>query len=94
GPLMIYITKLYNSSDASTFNAFGQILSGSIIKGQTVKVFWRRIFNNNEENMTIQEVSDVWIFESRKDELSKVEYKNGDDIGTSYNRLAQNKFRG
>ncbi|KAF0492844.1 P-loop containing nucleoside triphosphate hydrolase protein [Gigaspora margarita] len=33
GPLMIYVTKLYNSSDASTFDVFGQILSGSVIKG-------------------------------------------------------------
>ncbi|KAF0360614.1 P-loop containing nucleoside triphosphate hydrolase protein [Gigaspora margarita] len=94
GPLMIYVTKLYNSSDVSTFDTFGQILSGSVIKGQTVKVLWRRIFNNNEEDMTIREVSDVEIFESRKDELSEVEYENSDDIGTSHNRLAQNKFRG
>ncbi|CAG8833167.1 12870_t:CDS:2, partial [Gigaspora margarita] len=76
GPLMIYVTKLYNLSDASTFDAFGQILSGSVIKGQTVKVLWRRIFNNDEEDMTIWEVLDVWIFESRKDELSEVEYEN------------------
>ncbi|CAG8844737.1 29454_t:CDS:2, partial [Gigaspora margarita] len=94
GPLMIYVTKLYNLSDASTFDAFSQILSGSVIKGQTVKILWRRIFNDDEEDMTIREVSDVWIFESRKNELSEVEYENGDDIGTSHNRLAQNKFRG
>ncbi|CAG8813056.1 30801_t:CDS:2, partial [Gigaspora margarita] len=76
GPLIIYVTKLYNSSDALTFDMFGQILSGSIIKGQTVKVLWRRIFNDDEEVMTIREVLDVWIFESKKDELSEIEYEN------------------
>ncbi|CAG8851321.1 1727_t:CDS:2, partial [Gigaspora margarita] len=35
------------------------------------------------------------IFDNeKKDELSEVEYENGDDIGISHNRLAQNKFRG
>ncbi|CAG8833600.1 36665_t:CDS:1, partial [Gigaspora margarita] len=30
----------------------------------------------------------------RKDELSEVEYENGDNIGILHNRLAQNKFKG
>ncbi|KAF0420304.1 hypothetical protein F8M41_007087 [Gigaspora margarita] len=34
------------------------------------------------------------IFDNeKKDELSEVEYENSDDIRTSHNRLAQNKFR-
>ncbi|CAG8802670.1 5436_t:CDS:2, partial [Gigaspora rosea] len=65
GPLMIYVTKLYNSSDASTFDAFGRILSGSVRKGQTVRVLGEGYSIDDEEDMTIQEVSDVWIFESR-----------------------------
>ncbi|CAG8838283.1 15462_t:CDS:2, partial [Gigaspora margarita] len=104
GPLMIYVTKLYNSSDTSTFDAFGQILSGSVIKGQTVK------YVNNPlsyihtyvlypihliiPSSQINNDSYKKIFDNeRKDELSEVEYKNSDDIGTSHNRLAQNKFR-
>ncbi|CAG8831248.1 43336_t:CDS:2, partial [Gigaspora margarita] len=50
GSLMIYVTKLYNSSDILTFDVF--------------------------------------------DELSEVEYENGDDIGALHNRLAQYKSRG
>lgn len=65
GPLMIYVTKLYNSSDASTFDAFGRILSGSVRKGQTIRVLGEGYSIDDEEDMTIQEVSDVWIFESR-----------------------------
>ncbi|CAG8802593.1 29436_t:CDS:2 [Gigaspora margarita] len=69
GPLIIYVTKLYNSSNPLTFDAFGFSI-------------------DDEENIAIQEVLDVWIFESRKDELSEVESENSDDIGTSHNRLA------
>ncbi|CAG8498929.1 10302_t:CDS:10 [Scutellospora calospora] len=65
GPLMIYVTKLYNSSDASTFDAFGRILSGTVRKGQTVRVLGEGYSIDDEEDMTIQEVLDVWIFESR-----------------------------
>ncbi|CAG8473113.1 24812_t:CDS:10 [Cetraspora pellucida] len=65
GPLMIYVTKLYNSSDASTFDAFGRIMSGSVRKGQTVRVLGEGYSIDDEEDMTVQEVLDVWIFESR-----------------------------
>ncbi|CAG8836006.1 6476_t:CDS:2, partial [Racocetra persica] len=65
GPLMIYVTKLYNSSDASTFDAFGRIMSGSVRKGQIVRVLGEGYSIDDEEDMTVQEVLDVWIFESR-----------------------------
>ncbi|CAG8675306.1 20768_t:CDS:2, partial [Gigaspora margarita] len=71
GPLMIYVTKLYNSVIYLT----RQLLMCSV--------------RFCEKYMTIQEISDVWIFESKKDELSEVEYENSDNIGTSHNRLAQ-----
>ncbi|CAG8764143.1 7997_t:CDS:2, partial [Acaulospora morrowiae] len=64
GPLMIYITKLYNSSDVSTFDAFGRIMSGTVRKGQTVRVLGEGYSIEDEEDMTIQDVSNVWIFES------------------------------
>ena len=38
GELMVQITKLYPSQDASTFDAFGRVLSGTIERGSTVKV--------------------------------------------------------
>ncbi|CAG8593374.1 16314_t:CDS:10 [Rhizophagus irregularis] len=65
GPLMIYVTKLYNSADASTFDAFGRILSGTVRKGQTVRVLGEGYSIDDEEDMTLQDVTDVWIFESR-----------------------------
>ncbi|CAG8584974.1 13489_t:CDS:10, partial [Acaulospora colombiana] len=65
GPLMIYITKLYNSSDVSKFDAFGRIMSGTVRKGQAVRVLGEGYSVEDEEDMTIQDVSNVWIFESR-----------------------------
>ncbi|CAG8480432.1 928_t:CDS:10 [Diversispora eburnea] len=61
GPLMIYITKLYNSSDASTFDAFGRIMSGTIKKGQTVRVLGEGYSIEDEEDMTIQDVSNICV---------------------------------
>ncbi|CAG8607055.1 8109_t:CDS:10 [Paraglomus brasilianum] len=65
GPLMVHITKLYNSADASRFDAFGRIMSGTVRKGQSVRVLGEGYSIEDEEDMTIQEVSNVWIFESR-----------------------------
>ncbi|CAG8783827.1 33292_t:CDS:1, partial [Gigaspora margarita] len=55
-PLVIYITKLYNSS-----NTFSQILSGSVRKSQTIRLLGEGYSINNEENMTTE--SFRWIFE-------------------------------
>ncbi len=52
GPLLINIVKLYNKPDCLTFDAFGRVLSGTIKKGQSVKVlkiiykrFWVKILD-------------------------------------------------
>ncbi|RIB07266.1 hypothetical protein C2G38_2214948 [Gigaspora rosea] len=73
--------------------------SNSPLKRSDYEVLGKGYSIDDEEVITIQEVSDVWIFEYRKsltmkgkDELF-VEYENGNDIGTSHNRLAQNKFK-
>lgn len=38
GELMVHITKLYPSQDASTFDAFGRVMSGTIEKNERVRV--------------------------------------------------------
>lgn len=35
---MINITKLYHNSDYKTFDALGRIISGTVKKGQLVKI--------------------------------------------------------
>ncbi|CAG8694195.1 3170_t:CDS:2 [Dentiscutata erythropus] len=45
---------------------------------------------NNDNNHPYKKIFD----NEGKDEFSEVEFENGDDVGTSQNRLDQNKFRG
>ncbi|KAI0243842.1 hypothetical protein L0F63_006864 [Massospora cicadina] len=65
GPLMVMITKLYSSQDAATFNAFGRVMSGTIQRGQQVRVLGERYTSMDEEDMSTQTVSAVWLHESR-----------------------------
>jgi U5 small nuclear ribonucleoprotein component len=65
GPLMIHITKLYNNVEATGFDAFGRVMSGTIKRGQTVRVLGEGYSIDDEEDMSMQQVSDVWINESR-----------------------------
>jgi len=64
-PLMIQIVKLYSSSDATKFDAFGRVFSGTIKSGQLVKVLGEGYSPDDEEDMVTATVDDVWIFESR-----------------------------
>jgi U5 small nuclear ribonucleoprotein component len=38
GPVMVQIAKLYNTTDAQAFRAFGRVLSGTLRKGMPIKV--------------------------------------------------------
>ena len=38
GPLMVQITKLYHTADASDFDAFGRVMSGTLKPGQWCRV--------------------------------------------------------
>ncbi|KAG0348168.1 U5 small nuclear ribonucleoprotein component [Podila humilis] len=65
GPLMIHITKLYNSADGEKFDAFGRIMSGTVKQGQKVRVLGEGYTVDDDEDMTVQQVEAVSIFESR-----------------------------
>lgn len=71
GPLMIHITKLYNNVEATGFDAFGRVMSGTIKRGQVVRVLGEGYSVDDEEDMAMQQVSDVWINESRLVEIHK-----------------------
>ncbi|KAJ4959295.1 hypothetical protein NE237_026406 [Protea cynaroides] len=60
GPLMINVTKLYPKSDCSVFDAFGRVYSGKIQTGQTVLVLGEGYSPDDEEDMTIKEVTKLW----------------------------------
>jgi 116 kDa U5 small nuclear ribonucleoprotein component len=65
GPLVVQITKLFSSSDASTFNAFGRVMSGVARPGQQVRVLGEGYSLDDEEDMVIATISETWIAETR-----------------------------
>ena len=65
GPVMVQITKLYPSEDAQDFHAFGRVLSGTVRKGMQVKVLGEGYSAEDEEDMAVQVVENVWVNESR-----------------------------
>ncbi|KAE8680515.1 SNRNP200 protein [Hibiscus syriacus] len=65
GPLMVNVTKLYPKSDCSVFDAFGRVYSGRIQTGQTLRVLGEGYSPDDEEDMTVKEVTKLWIYQAR-----------------------------
>lgn len=65
GPLVIHVTKLFNSSDAKRFHSFGRVLSGIVRPGTEVRVLGEGYSLDDEEDMAMARISDVWIAETR-----------------------------
>ncbi|KAI9022598.1 elongation factor Tu GTP binding domain-containing 2 [Hyaloraphidium curvatum] len=65
GPVMMHVVKLYNSEDNKRFDAFGRIFSGTLKVGSKVRVLGEGYSPEDEEDMTIQTVEGISIFESR-----------------------------
>ncbi|MCJ1228404.1 hypothetical protein MMC12_005065 [Toensbergia leucococca] len=65
GPLVVQITKLFNTPDATGFNSFGRVMSGIAKAGQQVRVLGEGYTIDDEEDMTISTIADTWIAESR-----------------------------
>ena len=65
GPLVIQITKLFNTPDAMSFYSFGRVLSGIAKPGQPVRVLSEGYTIEDEEDMATATIQDTWISESR-----------------------------
>lgn len=65
GPLMVHVTKLYPKSDCSVFDAFGRVYSGELHSGQTVRVLGEGYSPDDEEDMTVKEVTKLWVYQAR-----------------------------
>ncbi|CAK8535436.1 unnamed protein product [Lathyrus sativus] len=65
GLLMVNITKLYPKSDCSVFDAFGRVYSGKIQTGQAVRVLGEGYSPDDEEDMTVKEVTKLWVYQAR-----------------------------
>lgn len=65
GPVMVHITKLYQTTDAQGFRAFGRIMSGAVRKGMELKVLGEGYSPEDEEDMVKAVVENIWIYQSR-----------------------------
>lgn len=65
GPLVVQVTKLFNTPDATGFYSFGRVLSGIAKAGQQVRVLGENYSIDDEEDMTLATISDTWIASSR-----------------------------
>ena len=65
GPLVVQITKLFNTPDATGFFSFGRVMSGVAKAGQQVRVLGEGYTVDDEEDMTVSTISDTWIAQSR-----------------------------
>lgn len=65
GPVMVNVTKLYPKSDCSVFDAFGRVYSGKIQTGQAVRVLGEGYSPDDEEDMTVKEVTKLWVYQAR-----------------------------
>jgi 116 kDa U5 small nuclear ribonucleoprotein component len=65
GPLVVQISKLYNTSDATGFHSFGRVMSGTARPGSQVRVLGEGYSIDDEEDMSMATISDVWIAETR-----------------------------
>ncbi|CAH9057160.1 unnamed protein product [Cuscuta europaea] len=65
GPLMVNVTKLYPKADCSVFDAFGRVYSGELMTGQTLRVLGEGYSPDDEEDMTIKEVTKIWVYQAR-----------------------------
>ena len=65
GPLQEMISKLYPKSDVSAFDALGRVMSGTLKKGQRVRVLGEAYSPDDEEDCAVKTVTDLWTYEAR-----------------------------
>lgn len=65
GPMVIHVTKLFNTADAKQFNAFGRVLSGIAKAGDQVRVLGEGYTIEDEEDMVTATISETWLANSR-----------------------------
>lgn len=65
GPLVIAIAKLFPKTDVSAFDALGRILSGTVKRGDRVRVLGEAYTPEDEEDSAVAEVTKVWVYQAR-----------------------------
>ena len=65
GPLQVMISKLYPKNDCSSFDALGRVMSGTLKKGQKVRVLGEAYSPDDEEDCAVKTVSGLWVYQAR-----------------------------
>lgn len=65
GPLVIQITKLYQTLDALDFRVFGRVMSGTARLGDRVKILGEGYSQDDEEDLVQATIEQVFISETR-----------------------------
>lgn len=65
GPLVVHVTKLFNSTDAKSFHALGRVMSGIARSPASVRVLGEGYTLEDEEDMVVATITDTWVSESR-----------------------------
>ena len=65
GPLVVHVTKLYSTSDATSFNALGRVMSGTAKPGQAVRVLGEGYTQEDEEDMVESTIAATHLAEAR-----------------------------
>lgn len=65
GPLVIQVTKLYPTIDASEFRAFGRVMSGTARPDTKVKVLGEGFSQEDQEEMVLSTITSTCISETR-----------------------------
>jgi len=65
GPLVLHVTKLFNTEDATSFNSFGRVMSGTVRPNQQVRILGEGYTLEDEEDMVEATIGDTWIAEAR-----------------------------
>lgn len=64
GPLCVNVLKLFNNEQSGGFYSFGRIISGTLKRGDEVKILGEGYTVEDEEDMVIKTVSRLWIMQA------------------------------
>ncbi len=65
GPLVVQISKLYQTLDAQEFRAYGRVISGTARQGDRVRVLGEGFSQDDDEDMAQATIEQVFISETR-----------------------------
>lgn len=65
GPLLIHTVKMYHQKDYKTFDVLGRIISGTLKKGQKVRVLGEGYEPGDQEDMFLKTVTKINLLQGR-----------------------------